>query len=1313
MKRAAKTEESTAPKETVEYDEGLAADLVDAKKALAQQIKDYEKSRQALRTKGGALTEDKKAAYDAAGVSIESAKAQIAELNKQLYAQNKAKKNTTSSKVEPLIVAGADKNLPDAGQTEKQAYKEVIEAVGAYNSPISDKLRRDVSVSYLMDAAADKSLNVNSRNFARKALAHGIDRNDVPTPDRARYDELTRGIEDDGTEWGSYVYVKRDVPGKSIPALTKAFEDGNAYAALKAIARDGGPLDKLVAMRLLRMGSFPDIRIVPEGSIQGDGQYDALTDTISITEGQVDTHTVLHELTHAATHKLIVANEQGARNDLGYKRLKELYDRLTGLGLTEDYGFTNVSEFASEAMSNPDFQRLLQRIPYKSKQSVWDWFINSIKNLLGMQSALSEAMTATESLFDVGRGYQETGPALDDRPAVMAGTPAIEQFAQTVDVITNPTKPGAVEQLRKMFGAKNLRQKLTDIDAPIDDLLTKWYGGNIRDASGTLNPMVLLSRLRDALRVSKAAQEYGTIRRHPSGLFKAEELYIPEDSTEFPLLRGQKVSYQGVLSRIAAEAKQQGKTYEAYVEELGGVLYGHREHELMQATANGVLNYTPSLKTAEIAQAEAAYQSSIGLQELAQSLDAIRFSLIDAGVDAGRFSPEKAAAYKSATGYIPFSRVMEFEEQFDKAKGSNRGAAALRNMKPIRGGEQNVKNPIESFSSLMDWFVSESMKNDASIKALKDMALMTVATQVPAPEVISKDSPGKVISVYDGGTRVHYYVPDPALVLTFSYQPPEVSNVLRGLQKGSQILRAGVTAAPPFALKQIADDIIRAYVYSGVKDPLKLTGRILTNFPKLWITEVLGKNNPAARSLEQLGVIGTFDFTESTNLKSILEGAGAKKRGLGANILRVMEAGAKASDLAVRKAIYDQVLQETGDMAAAESRAREIINFSRRGSSRMMDYMIRIVPFFNAHARGMDKLAVAMAGGKVGLSTGQARSMFYKRMSVMTAMGLTYALMMSDDEEYNALSDHVRDRNWVLPYGKELGFTPVIPIPAELAFFFKSIPERVIQYYKLQGTDEERKAMDLIKEGLLQGVDLFSSPNVTPQLLKPILENIANYSFFLGRPLESQSQVANLRPVERFGVGTSELAKSAAQVLENASNKTGVEAIAVSPIKIENLIRGIFGTTAGTALALTDALMNPTRTDRPMHSMLSAQLTGASAFMKDGVGTRYIDELYNLERAAEQVFSTYNRRMEYDPESAVDFLEKNIGLYSIRPLVRSYMQKVKDLNSTAMDIDKIQGISPQEKRELITELKIAQTELARDVFRIRKIARDAQRGSSV
>ena len=134
------------------------------------------------------------------------------------------------------------------------------------------------------------------------------------------------------------------------------------------------------------------------------------TDTVRIAEGQVDTHTVLHETTHGFVHKLIVANERGLRNDEGYRDLKTLYEFLTNKrpDLSQEYGFKNLSEFASESMSNPQFQKKLGQIEYKTR-SAWSTFVESVRKLLkllpGKSSALVESFAAVDSLLQIGRAH--------------------------------------------------------------------------------------------------------------------------------------------------------------------------------------------------------------------------------------------------------------------------------------------------------------------------------------------------------------------------------------------------------------------------------------------------------------------------------------------------------------------------------------------------------------------------------------------------------------------------------------------------------------------------------------------------------------------------------------------------------------------------------------------------------------------------------------------------------------------------------------------------------------------------------------------
>lgn len=913
-----------------------------------------------------------------------------------------------------------------------------------------------------------------------------------------------------------------------------------------------------------------------------------------------------------------------------------------------------------------------------------------------------------EDLLRASRKWVRQGK----RPARMEGTsgaafritPQTEAAVKDVDVIGEKERQTLTQRIAqdlKGNPALKLRMKFTDSLAPLEDFFVNAYGGATRTTkTGRLNPMVLLSRALDSLRVSKAVQEQGGLG-FDSGLIVAQELKNAE---------GKGISYIGALNRVAEAAKQRGETYEAFRTKVDTVLYGHREHGLRET--NKTLSKNEQIELllpdAKIDELEAAFQKDDFIKQISADLDTIRFNLLDTLVETGRISKDRAQDYKDATGYIPFNRLGDYEKVYQSTKGANRGVAALRNIRKLEGSERKTTSPVENFSGLVDWATKEAMKNHAALSALKDMALMGAAFKRPTKP--AKDSPGDMVTVYDNGKPVEYYVPDPAHLIAFSIQDPIVPNSFKLLQKGSQILRAGVTSMPPFAIKQVFDDIVRAYTYAGVKNNAALVKSVMLNFPKNWVNEIFKKKPKDIKNLEALGIVGTFDFSQQGNLKNILEEAGVKKEGLGSKILRVMEAGAKASDLAVRQAVYDQVMKETnGDKAQAESAAREIINFSRRGSSQTMNLMISIVPFFNAYARGMDKLATAAAGGVVGQSTGTARAMFYERMGVLTSIGLLYALMMQDDEEYQQLPDHVRDTNWILPHGKELGFVPAIPIPAELAFFFKAIPERIVRYYKLYGTKEEQTALDVVGNMTKRGIDVFSSPNITAQMIRPFLENMVNHSFFLDRPLESQAQQA-LRPFERYGTGTSDAMKSLAKSLEDAANATGVEAFAISPIKLENVVRGIFGTAAGLGLSMADMMINPGRTDRPLNQQLGAQLTGLSAVTKDPIGTRQLDFIYDLEKRVEQVNGTVNRLTERKPEDVDQFIKDNIGLYSIRGPVQGVMSGIRALNQAAMMIDRDTSLSPEERRKRIDELRVEQNKLAQQAQALRKMARDIQMG---
>lgn len=1398
----APTEEQTPPSEQKADPFNLLTGTVSVEgiRELEQRRRELNENIKAIQPKKGAeVSPNVQSIMDTLNTELQGVNERIKEAKKEEDRVLGITKTRTKKEQHRLDVEKAAGDAKGGRQDDAELLQEIIQAVGRYNKEESTATDRRLAADYLIELVKTTSPKTAPHRFALKALRYAIDPIDVRPSYRTEYDSRTKDVEDDDTNWGSYryqlgmdrplpemerTYLQEELDGKPLQFVT----DWLAANAPSRIHRTVMEKAKQRMLEMQREGVKFSFRIVRTGDAlpiqvanalnagamgvaqtnvrKGVTTADVFIPSTEFNPKGMNYTTIAHEIVHAVTEiTLLIADKPASANTPAHKfsvDLNKLYiavvdhldvkirkgEKLSEIEarISSEKGSNtlhNSSELLAWGLTDGDFQRYLETIPYKNGASIWSKFVEAIRTYLGMPA---RADTALSELLRVGEGLMSTpygdtakvafemyggNSVAPTSTTSMIATPQSAAVAQN-DAIGEKPNLSTAQWVQKAMGDSPLvkfRVKTADSLAKLNNTFTTAYAGKFRDALGNLNPMVLISRALDAARISYAAMKYGTIVRDADGMVNAEELIA---GPQFDLIAGEKVSYQGVIDFIHQQAKATGTTYKALLHMVDSTLYGYREYHLRERNdqlettalafeARGKQREADNLReqksrlfldqqpgTTQINDAKRNYDTNTDIRKVAQMLDAIRFSMIDTMVATQRITEEEAQEWKDNKGYIPFSRLGHPDVVFSTGRGMNRGVAAMKNLKPFEGSEfKKSDSVVESFAGLMDWMTKESMKNEAAIRALDEMVLMGpgMAQQVP-PGTAEK---GKKVVAFKNGNPTEYQVEDPMNVLAFSLTDPQVSGVFKAFQKAGQVLRAGVTSMPPFALKQVADDIVRAYVYSGVKNPGALVGRILMGLPKAWFNEAFRKNTPAIKRMESVGIVGTYDFTHSSNLKNILKEAGAEKRSYGENLLHFLEAGAKASDMAVRQAIYDQVMQETGDASVAESKAREIINFSRRGSSKLMGQLISIIPFFNAYARGMDKLATTITGTATGSQADAARAKFFNRMGVLFSMGMAYALMMQDDDEYWAQPDYVRDANWILPWGKELGFTPSIPVPQELAFIFKAIPDRIVQYYKYQGTPEERSAMSILGELAKRGIDVYSSPNaMTPQVMRPIYEGMTNYSLFMKRPLESQTQL-KMRPFERYGTSTSDTAKVMAQGLENFSNATGTDFAAISPIMIENTIRGVMGTSAGVMLGVMDMLVNPNRTDRPLHQSMQAQLSGASAFMKDGVGARFIDELYQLDKETTQVHNTYEHLAKSDPEKASQFVQDNKGKFVAYDMVHGIMKQVQELNKLAMEQEKQGSIPSDQRRAFMIEAKRIQNEMAKTTFQVRHIIDQADK----
>lgn len=310
---------------------------------------------------------------------------------------------------------------------------------------------------------------------------------------------------------------------------------------------------------------------------------------------------------------------------------------------------------------------------------------------------------------------------------------------------------------------------------------------------------------------------------------------------------------------------------------------------------------------------------------------------------------------------------------------------------------------------------------------------------------------------------------------------------------------------------------------------------------------------------------------------------------------------------------------------------------------------------------------------------------------MMTAFGMMYALAMSGDDGYENATDDVRDNNWILPGGYKL------PVPKELGFIFKVIPERVVEYVKRSGTPEEQSVGEAVTGVLKSALSTYGMPNTVPSTIRPVLENMANYSFFLQRELESTS-MRGKDPGQRYTSSTSELAKAIGGALNME---------ALTPIKIDNLIRGWFGMVGSTTLLATDAMLNPTRPDRPIY-----QMPFASIFLYDTIGGRAKNEFYDIQNKAAQAENTFNDLMKNDPEKAAQYLERNQALISVAPLLNSSLEELSNLRRLRTMVeqgsDEMVAMTGEERRKFIDEIRQNENEALSYVRELKKQINDMQ-----
>lgn len=646
--------------------------------------------------------------------------------------------------------------------------------------------------------------------------------------------------------------------------------------------------------------------------------------------------------------------------------------------------------------------------------------------------------------------------------------------------------------------------------------------------------------------------------------------------------------------------------------------------------------------------------------------------LINFNVQSGALSKEQANKLLQENDYIPYYRMRDGVAELIIGKETPIRIGNMKDsphLQELVGGDEPIMDFIASSvqnTSLLIDMATHNLAMRNLMFEFKDLGLATVG------KVKGGNAPKGAVTFKLDGVE-HFGVVDTEvlgissdlLVKGLAGIPTMFPAFVRVMGMPARFLRRMIVASPLYMARQLFRDSLAASIASGAN-----------TVPILGALKQIGK--PGA--LERRGITGGQVFTgmpedQARMIKEMQAGKISLSNGLA-----YLEGKAAQVDALTRRAQYESYLQQGLSEMEATYMALESMNFSRRGLSPSMHMASTLIPFFNAQIQGLDVLYRSFTGQMPMNERLEVRKKLLARGMLMFGLSLAYAMAMQDDEAYKNAKPEEKYGNWFVSLpGVEQPLR--LPIPFELGYVFKALPEALVNTLSNEeGGEEALKALKHIVQQMIPG----ASSYMIPAAIKPLLEVGFGVSAYTGRDIESARE-QQVEPGYRARESTTELAKAVGEM-------TGF-----SPIKLEFLISGYTGQMG---MALISALSAPfagagegpaPATKRPS----DLPLVGTLFQPKDASGI--IDLVYERMNKVRQVQDTYKRLIdENKPEQAKRYAEEKADELALASVAGAFRQQMGEITKFEREV-RASNLTPDRKRAELDRARQAKIDLSKRV----------------
>lgn len=805
------------------------------------------------------------------------------------------------------------------------------------------------------------------------------------------------------------------------------------------------------------------------------------------------------------------------------------------------------------------------------------------------------------------------------------------------NAFTNTERKGVVDSAKDFFKEhrKSLYQDWFDKNNPLKgfDALTKATGGlSVYDQVQSL-PATTAGMLK-AL-TEGTAQHVKMANQH---------------------LKNVKMKYNVTLAMALEkiDKKQMDKAYPKYLAEngfdnwvnaLGAYLGAERCLEMAQlARAEGKTYKFPKGLTEQECQ-EFVKKAPQQFKSAADIFYKVNDNVISIMEDAEVFSHDLAKTLRTKyRKYCPLLRDFSDTAAADSFIGGlTEGGRGIGNVSVplkrinIEGSERGVLNPLETILKSYAVMLNRAERNKVALMAVENSRTADLHELIQEVPGTTADPKNCVFTVLINGKKKAYKTTQDLYGPIVGYNLPAANLAFGVARTAARMLRTGATMSPSFILR----NVLRDTVFAGISSKNGFIPIVDTIRGAIALAK-----DPAMRAEFEAAGVTEYNFysQQKSRIKSLDAMAGetpASAWEIMKAVFSRLEATSDFFESSTRMGEYMKARQKGLSMEEAARAAREVtLDFSRSG--RVGEQVNQVVPFFNACLQGGDKMVRLFREDFVGTSQ---KVFWYIVLPSLLIMAMNW-----DEDWYKDLDPDVKNNYWCL--GRNIR----IPKPQEAGVLFGSGIEALFQ----QAADKDKDAVS----NFLKAFSSNMMPSVLPTLILPLIEWSANYSFFKGRPLVG-NKYSRLPDELQYNDYTSELSKGIGSALK------------VSPMKIDNLVRGYTGTMGALLWSMAG---EPFAKANNLPAKHFSELPFVRDFnVTDANLSRPMNEFYGILDKANRQHAGYG--VKGKPEAAVK------GIRS----AGSMISKIRK------DIDKIthSNLTPERKRELIDKRKEKMNQIAK------------------